>query len=703
MKSRYNPVLLAIIMIGFCCALWLNFVRHEIEQNNNSVEMAMEYEGLRKLAALEGLPEETVLKQFKAAGINTLLVYDTTLDRLSKKNEIILVTGGDLQKAEILGNDTGVFRKVADRKNIETNAVYIAEGSDKTIFAEAVEDLKLRYGSDRVKLVNAKPAIVEVLGSTSMIPEDKYDEPLGVLQAPLGLPTADMKKIGELGFNVIVRPQNYTEVNAAQIDSVFRRIQDSGVNISGYMPCGTQVLGYPNMVDYTANKMNEQDLKLIMLEHYTQLQFVKIDGLIPLAAGVDYNAARSYVIDGAEQKKISVGEALRRWALTDEERNIRVNYIRPFLMSKDGKDLMTLNLEYVQNIVRDVKARGYEIGQAGVFQVNNSMHESGFAGAYFPDKMYLIPIALAILAGAVLCAALFINISARDQIVIWGALSVVAVLTLMLGRGLLTRQILAIGAAVFFPVLSMSVIFNIWDTCREKGKSLFGIIGNGLWQLAFAVCMSLIGAFLLSAILTDSRFLLEIDIYRGVKVTFILPVTLTAILYIKKYNILKIVGNGYKEVFDRFNNLINTGITFKHVLILAVLLFVVYYFVGRSGHTGGVPVTDLELKMRAALEQLMYARPRGKELLIGHPAFLLGVYAAYKGAPRLLQFVLACGAVIGQASLVQTFCHMRTPVFMSLMRAFDGYVAGALVGIIGVVLVAFLLPYLVKIKRSYLE
>mgnify|MGYP000787379880 CR=1 FL=1 len=44
MKSRYNPVLLAVIVIGLVCALWLNYSRYEIEEKNNTVEMAMEYD-----------------------------------------------------------------------------------------------------------------------------------------------------------------------------------------------------------------------------------------------------------------------------------------------------------------------------------------------------------------------------------------------------------------------------------------------------------------------------------------------------------------------------------------------------------------------------------------------------------------------------------------------------------------------------------
>ena len=53
MKSRYNPVLIAIIAIGLIVSLWLNYQRHEIEQRNDTVEMAMEYEGLEHIANWE--------------------------------------------------------------------------------------------------------------------------------------------------------------------------------------------------------------------------------------------------------------------------------------------------------------------------------------------------------------------------------------------------------------------------------------------------------------------------------------------------------------------------------------------------------------------------------------------------------------------------------------------------------------------------
>lgn len=705
MKSRYNPILLGVILLGLVCALWLNFIRHDIEQRNDTVEMAMEYENLRKLAALEGLPEDVVLKKFRDAGINSLMVFDTTLERLAKKGEIRLATGGELRQTASLGADRGVFAAVLPAE-LQENAAYVAAGADEWVLDDVEKDLVLRYGADRVSRISASPAIVRVLGMTELLPDGKYDEPLGITQAPLGLSVKDLRHVQELGFKIIIRPQNYIDVDEEKINSIFDRLNKAGVQPHAFMPCGKESVGYPDKIAYFGNRLVENDMLLVMLEHYTQLRFANIEGLVPLAEAVDYKAARSYVIDPLEQKKISVATALHRWALTDEERNIRVNYIRPFLMPVGGKDLLSINLKYVSDIKKNVENRGYKIGQAGVFDGNGyGLYEKmvpGFA-PYFPDKLVFLPVAAAIVAGCVLYLGLLFDMKRRNELILWAVLTAASCALLMTGRGLFTRQMLALGAAAVFPVLSMSFIFQIWDMHKGKPLGILSIVFKGIWQLALAVLLSLVGAAFLSAILTDSRFLLEIDIYRGVKLTFLLPLVLTAVLFIRRYDLLEVAGKGMKVLLARLNGLLDTGLTFKHVAVLLVLLFIVGYFVGRSGHTGGVPVPAIELKMRAFLEQVMYARPREKEFMIGHPFFFLAVMAVYKNASRWCLFALTCAAVIGQGSLVQTFCHMRTPVYMSLVRAADGYAVGIIFGIVGVLVLGALLPVILKIKRRYLE
>ena len=698
MKSRYNPVLIAVILVGLVCALWVNWNRHTIEQRNNTVEMVMEYENLRKLAALEGLPEEIVVKQFQDAGINSLMVFDTTLERLSKMGAIKTATGSELRQAKILGNDAGIFASV---KDVEENAVYIAAGNDASSFKEVWEDLRTRFGANRAKMISNNPPIIEALGSTHLVAEDDFKTPRGILQLPLGLSSSELRKVKDYGFNVIIRPQNFENVTEEKIDNIFKRIAKSGVEVNAYMPAGREVVGYPDKIDYMAKKLDGR--KLIMLEHYTQLQFAKIDGLVPLAEAINYKAARSYVIDSLEQKKITVGEGLRRWALTDEERNVRVNYVRPYLMSQNGQDIFAMNLQYVRDIVKNVKARGFEIGEAGLFEAEQSTVANGYTGPYFPNKIAFVIIGLAIIAGAVVYLAQLVELSNSKQLLIWAVVSAIAAVVMLTGRGLVMRQALAFGAAVFFPVLSINVILDVWDKCKESSASALKVIFSATWQLALTVFMSLVGGMYLAAILADSRFLLEIDIYRGVKLTFIMPLVLMTVLYVKRYDMLGVAGCGLKAAIGKINELLSKPITFKHVALFGVLGIILLYFVARSGHSAGVPVAAIEVKMRLFLEQLMYARPRQKEFMIGHPAFFLAVYAAYHHAPRLIQYALTCGAVIGQASLVQTFCHMRTPVFMSTVRALDGYAMGAVIGIVLVAVLAMAMPLLLKLQRRYLS
>ena len=86
----------------------------------------------------------------------------------------------------------------------------------------------------------------------------------------------------------------------------------------------------------------------------------------------------------------------------------------------------------------------------------------------------------------------------------------------------------------------------------------------------------------------------------------------------------------------------------------------------------------------------MYARPREKEFLIGHPAFMLAAYAVGKRIPMILHFVLSVAAVIGIASMVETFCHLRTPVYMSIARGYDGILLGIAIGVLAIIAFRFL-------------
>ena len=90
---RYNRVLLGLIFLGLIAALVIGWQRHALEGANLRVEMVMDYEDMVELAEIEGIPAPVLMQQFKDAGITSLAVYETTLEKLNKSGKVTAMPG----------------------------------------------------------------------------------------------------------------------------------------------------------------------------------------------------------------------------------------------------------------------------------------------------------------------------------------------------------------------------------------------------------------------------------------------------------------------------------------------------------------------------------------------------------------------------------------------------------------------------------
>ena len=79
-------------------------------------------------------------------------------------------------------------------------------------------------------------------------------------------------------------------------------------------------------------------------------------------------------------------------------------------------------------------------------------------------------------------------------------------------------------------------MMRIWRKNGSKG-SLGNVALEDLCPSLETLLLSLIGAAMVGGILSDTRFLLEMDIYRGVKATFMLPVVLTFLLFLRTHGL----------------------------------------------------------------------------------------------------------------------------------------------------------------------
>ena len=193
--------------------------------------------------------------------------------------------------------------------------------------------------------------------------------------------------------------------------------------------------------------------------------------------------------------------------------------------------------------------------------------------------------------------------------------------------------------------------------------------------------------------MAGTEYLLEVNIFRGIKLTFLMPIVLVAIGFLQRFDVFDGKMDDTEGFLEQFKKMLDTPVKVKTLLGLFLVLVAGVVFVARSGHTMGMPVSATELKFRAFLEQAMYARPRTKEFMIGHPAFLLAVMAWFRKWPTMVLFVLVLVATIGQGSMVETFAHMRSPVFMSFARGIGGLVLGAGVGAVCMIFVDLWIKY----------
>lgn len=661
---KYNRILMIIILIGFVASMAINLERHRVEEANNTVELAIDYEGLVELAEREGVPRQEVFAQAKEAGICSMAVYDTQFKKLNVNGKATAWNGSTI----IANYQNGALADPAwcalvEDGTIKGTNVYVTGHHEQT-FKEVHEDLLRRLGDDRVReLTIGKQQVLEVKANyTAFIKMD------------LGLPTDEMQEVNAAGFHVIARPTNFNHCTREDVDAVFKRLD--GIDVSDIVFAGSQALGAPDEADYTADKMMERGITLGMIEGVTQLQFFPQDGLLDIARDMDYKSARFYTIAKEELEKLKIDDAVERWSNTDAERNIRINLLRIYEKPAPGMSLLETNMTYFAAVRDQLVAHGYKIGPAATYE------------HFYPSALLRAVVMAGVAAAMVLYLSLVVP--ALKPKYMYGLLAILMVgmmAPVLMGHGNKIRLIAAFASANVFPAIAI-----IWQLDRirsrqaEGNSSLIKIFIAGAIALFASGVVSYVGASYLSGSLADTEYLLEVNIFRGVKLTFVLPLVLVAIAFLQRFDLFDGKMDDTDGVIAQAKKILDMPVKIKTLFIMLLVLAAGVVFVARSGHTMGMPVSGAELQFRAFLEKAMYARPRSKELMIGHPAFMLAAMAWFRKWPTMVLFALVIVATIGMGSMVETFAHMRSPVFMSFARGIGGIVLGCGVGAIAMMI-----------------
>ncbi len=465
-------------------------------------------------------------------------------------------------------------------------------------------------------------------------------------------PVFELKNVG-VGFNralcdsiksanlvLIGRVTNPPAASETSIRWVVEEL--AAVDAKGVIFTGDQVLGWEEQIEAASESLTEKNV------WYGSVEFGKQAGDRQLKSKLIDSHLRVHSVQAAEMPQNSVSAILDRYVRAARERNIRVLLVRPPRPS-DENPLASFT-EFISKLRSKLLAEG-----------SNARVPKPISAPDVPLLLRVIPAFGALLLGFWMWSRI-----ATDRVLRNTGLAALAVLAGMIVIGFATGRMLepslklsALAAALVFPFFAMVPLFS---SRGSKGSHV-------KWTLAFfAVCgLSIIGGLHVAAMLTSLQYMVQVDQFIGVKAAHFLPP-----LLIGGYLLLE--ASGFRAAAGGHVTWLDVGI---FTAIAAALGFTVL----RTGNEAPGAVSGLELQFRDLLERFFPERPRTKEALVGHPALVIALGMAATGERRYLP--LAClVAAIGQASIVNTFCHLHTPIEVSVVRVLTGVVVGGIVGLL---------------------
>jgi hypothetical protein len=334
---------------------------------------------------------------------------------------------------------------------------------------------------------------------------------------------------------------------------------------------------------------------------------------------------RLHGISAPEMQVLSDERILNRYVRAVKERNMRVLYVRPFV---DGEDGWERSLALLDTLKVRLESAGFSLGQAEPF------------AAWDISWIWTALIGAGIWATTVLYAMDLFPFWKR--FLFWsGLLALTLSIVLLVVRPILAKQGLALLAAIVFPCLAMQFRWGKTPMVRYLSAAL----------------VSMIGALFVVATLSGTEFLVKIQEFRGVKLMHVAPIALVVFTLIRP-----------------LKDWLNKYIPIRHLIVVGAFGLAGALYILRTGNFG-IPVLGLEVQAREFLENLLVVRPRTKELFLGHPALY---FAVHSNEPRKSWWLPV--AVIGQISLVNTFTHTHTFLWVSLLRTGYGLFFGYLLG-----------------------
>lgn len=694
-SSRSLTIVLSVLIVaGTLAGLVAARKRFHVEAGNRRVEIGVEWAEISQLAQAAGLPVEAVLTQFKAQGMQTLILNEETLSSLEQTGAILpqRMTEPDGRYGTRVVVDSPVtlsrIQRALTRRGLPftTTPATIATRppTGGTLFT--LENSST--GSEQAH--TAKPDIALT------VPVQYANIHLGLGLTPDGLAAAkkaQMRIAGRIG--------NYPGVSETNAEAALRFLKAQGASTVIFL--GDDVLGYRGLEKSVAamlrdpaakSPLSQSSLPAIGLT-YGAVEFGKQRGDETLTAALHGDFVRVHSIQLAEQSQLSEDEIIERFAKAARERNIRFCYVRLFTTA--GNDPVGENVQFLKKIAKSMERGGEWTGGGLDFGAARRYAETSV------PKWIFILLGLGAAAGTVWMAREFCPLP--EAWLLGGLLALGVVCAGLTATGETGRKLVALLAGIAFPAAACLRTFprttpaeDVFEngfrpSARNKRSGQTQHVAQAVRAILLASGITALGIVHVVGLLATRPFMVRADQFLGIKAQHAVPLLIVALAALLGGPLMR------GETWERYR--LRAGIRLRAawdeparfgVLLLGVIaLAALALVVARTGNDAGVGVSGWELKGRAVLDRVLPVRPRTKEFLVGHPFFVLGVAWWLRGRKRLAIPCFVAGS-LGQVSLLNTFCHIHTPLVISFWRDLIGLALGTLLGVVAFVVVETLIP-----------
>jgi hypothetical protein len=654
-NRRLAKWLWAVVLIGLIGTLPLIYARVQTEASSKKVEFVMDYRDLLQLSSTQADPQgylQSQLARLKEAGVNAMAVFESSLEELSWAGE---VTVYDAQQAALLDGQLPSF---GDNRTY----VLFNKPEDAAVLRPIVESTFKRIGVS-VESWSAKGRDGLVIG---LGPDDAYMRPMQ--PNPLA-----MKMLKEQGFLIVPRlsdrTQPYDDEEIGKWIDEFKQLGVTRIIFDGDAVTGFNDQEEEQSLNRFADRLKQAGIGIGTIENLKVPQ----KGLGTLSKLLDYNVVRVHSISEGEMNVAKPVTLADRILLAVKDRNLRIIYLNAMAVKDSSKGQITNPLDtivdavagneedHVKGAIEQIKNFGFVTGEAHAFDVHHAPAEKLWKALAIAGSVSLIALTIGLFIPAVLLPVFMIGVIGGAGVFV-------------LDSSLLT-QALALFTAIAAPTASLALLIRWLRNRHERKESLprtaWGRLGASVVLYLRTAIISVFAVPFVVALLNDITYQLVLQQFRGVSLLHLAPIALVAL-----YAVLYGYGG---TVRSNLRNLLKQPITVLWVIVIAVVGAAGMYYLSRTGNSG--QASGLELQFRSFLESTFGVRPRTKEFLLGHPILLLGLLLALRYRWALVLIVIAS---IGQLSMVDTFAHIHTPLYLSAMRDLLGLAIGAIIGLVGI-------------------